>query len=154
MQLLGRITGNILKAQVPGLPRPLARAIASRAFGWFLTSEDLPNPDSRVLVRGDDIVVDWQRSNMDAHHMLIRRTRQVMRRAGFPVVLVRIFGNKTTSHQCGTARLGADPARSVVNPDCRSHDLPNLWITDASVLPTSAAVNPALTIAALALKAG
>ena len=154
VQLLGRITGNILKAQVPGLPRPLARAIASRAFGWFLTSEDLPNPDSRVLVRGDDIVVDWQRSNMDAHHMLIRRTRQVMRRAGFPVVLVRIFGNKTTSHQCGTARLGADPARSVVNPDCRSHDLPNLWITDASVLPTSAAVNPALTIAALALKAG
>ena len=85
---LGRITGNILKAQIPGLPRPLARMIANRAFGWFLTSEDLPNPASRGLVRGDDIVVDWQRSNMDAHHMLIKRTRQVMRRAGFPVVLV------------------------------------------------------------------
>lgn len=154
VQLLGRITGNILKAQIPALPRPLARLIADRAFGWFLTSEDLPNPDSRVSVRGDDIVVDWQRSNMQAHHLLIKRTRQVMRRAGFPVVLVRIFGNKTTSHQCGTARLGQDPARSVVNVDCRSHDLPNLWITDASVLPTSAAVNPALTIAALALKAG
>lgn len=154
VQLLGRITGNILKAQIPGLPRPLARMIANRAFGWFLTSEDLPNPDSRVLVRGDDIVVDWQRSNMDAHHMLIKRTRQVMRRAGFPVVLVRIFGNKTTSHQCGTARLGEDPTSSVVDVDCRSHDLPNLWITDASTLPTSAAVNPALTIAALSLKAG
>ncbi|MGA0617372.1 GMC oxidoreductase [Paracoccus sp. KR1-242] len=154
VQLLGRITGNILKAQIPGLPRPLARLVADRAFGWFLTSEDLPNPDSRVLVRGGDIVVDWQRSNMDAHHMLIRRTRQVMRRAGFPVTLVRIFGNRTTSHQCGTARLGIDPATSVVDPDCRSHDIANLWVTDASVLPTSAAVNPALTIAALALRAG
>lgn len=152
VQLLGRITGNILKAQVPQMPRPLARLLADRAFGWYLTSEDLPNPNSRVSVRGDDIVVDWQRSNMDAHRMLIKRTRQVMRRAGFPVVLVRIFGNKTTSHQCGTARLGADPRSSVVDSDCRSHDVPNLWITDASVLPTSAAVNPALTIAALALK--
>ncbi|QFG34819.1 choline dehydrogenase-like flavoprotein [Paracoccus pantotrophus] len=154
VQLLGRITGNILKAQVPAMPRFLARLMADRAFGWFLTSEDLPNPNSRVLVRGEDIVMDWQRSNMDAHHLLIKRTRQVMKRAGFPVVMVRIFGNKTTSHQCGTARLGADPRASVVDLDCRSHDIPNLWITDASVLPTSAAVNPALTIAALALKAG
>ena len=91
---------------------------------------------------------------MDAHRLLIRRTRQVMRRAGFPLVLVRTFGNKTTSHQCGTARLGADPRRAVVDLECRSHDVANLWVTDASVLPTSAAVNPALTIAALALKAG
>ncbi|QRZ16079.1 GMC family oxidoreductase (plasmid) [Paracoccus methylovorus] len=154
VQLLGRITGNILKAQVPAMPRFLARLMANRAFGWFLTSEDLPNPNSRVLVRGEDIVMDWQRSNMDAHHLLIKRTRQVMKRAGFPVVMVRIFGNKTTSHQCGTARLGTDPRDSVVDLDGRSHDVPNLWVTDASVLPTSAAVNPALTIAALALKAG
>ena len=69
-------------------------------------------------------------------------------------MLVRTFGRKTTSHQCGTARLGADPATSVVDLECRSHDVANLWITDASVLPTFAAVNPALTIAALALKAG
>lgn len=154
VQLLGRITGNILKAQVPALPRPLARLIADRAFGWFLTSEDLPNPESRVMVQGEDIVVAWQRSNMRAHETLIARTRAVMKRAGFPIVLVRTFGRKTTSHQCGTARLGADAATSVVDRDCRSHQVANLWITDASVLPTSAAVNPALTIAALALKAG
>lgn len=154
VQLLGRITGNILKAQVPAMPRRISRLVADRAFGWFLTSEDLPNPESRVLVRGENIIMDWQRSNMDAHHLLIKRTKQVMKRAGFPVVLVRTFGNKTTSHQCGTARLGSNPHRSVVGLDCRSHDLPNLWITDASTLPTSAAVNPALTIAALALKAG
>lgn len=154
VQLLGRVTGNILKAQVPALPRAAAQAMANRSFGWFLTSEDLPNPESRVLVRGNEIVVDWQRSNMAAHEKLIQRTKQVLKKAGFKLVLVRTFGNRTTSHQCGTARLGSNPETSVVNLDCRSHDIPNLWITDASTLPTSAAVNPALTIAALSLKAG
>ena len=95
----------------------------------------------------------WRRSNMAAHDALIQRTKAVMKRAGFPLVLVHTFGRRTTSHQCGTARLGDNPASSVVTPDLRSHQVGNLWVTDASVLPTSAAVNPALTVAALALKA-
>ncbi|TIX62434.1 MAG: GMC family oxidoreductase, partial [Mesorhizobium sp.] len=128
--------------------------IARNCYGWFLTSEDLPNPESRVTVRDGRIVMHWVRSNMRAHEALIRRTRAIMRRAGFPIVLTRTFGRRTTSHQCGTARLGSDPSSSVVSPDCRSHDIPNLYVTDASVLPTSAAVNPSLTIAALAIKAG
>ncbi|MEO6298501.1 MAG: GMC family oxidoreductase [Paracoccaceae bacterium] len=154
VQLLGRITGNILKAQMPLLPKFIARLIARYAFGWYLMSEDLPNPESRVMVKGHDIVVHWERSNMQAHETLIKRVKAVMREAGFPIVLTRTFGRKTTSHQCGTARLGSDPSTSVVNTDCRSHDIANLWITDASVLPTSAAVNPSLTVAALSLKAG
>jgi choline dehydrogenase-like flavoprotein len=56
----------------------------------------------------------------------MKRTKQIMRRAGFPVVLMRIFGNKTMSHQCGKARLGADPHKPVVDLNCRSHDVPNL----------------------------
>lgn len=154
VQLLGHITGNILKANTPMLPRWLTGLIARNCYGWFLTSEDLPNPESRVVVRDGRIVMNWVRSNMQAHETLIRRTRAVMRKAGFPIVLSRTFGRKTTSHQCGTAKLGNDANTSVVSPDCRSHDIANLYITDASVLPTSAAVNPALTIAALALKAG
>ncbi|MFS8146164.1 FAD-dependent oxidoreductase [Rhizobium sp. BR 249] len=155
VQLLGHITGNILKANFP-VPAPswLINIIARHAYGWFLTSEDLPNPESRVMVRHDRIVVNWVRSNMRAHQALIKKTKQVMRKAGFPVVLTHTFGRKTTSHQCGTARLGSDPKTSVVDLNCRSHDISNLYITDASVLPTSAAVNPALTIAALAIKAG
>lgn len=154
VQLLGHITANILKANTPLLPRWLTRLIARNCYGWFLTSEDLPNPESRVTVRDGRIVMHWVRSNMRAHEALIRRTRAIMRRAGFPIVLTRTFGRRTTSHQCGTARLGSDPSSSVVSPDCRSHDIPNLYVTDASVLPTSAAVNPSLTIAALAIKAG
>ncbi|ASW09939.1 FAD-dependent oxidoreductase [Rhizobium sp. 11515TR] len=155
VQLLGHITGNILKANFP-VPAPswLVRLIARHAYGWFLTSEDLPNPESRVMVRDDRIVVNWIRSNMRAHQALINKTKSVMRKAGFPVVLTHTFGRKTTSHQCGTARLGRDPKTSVVDLNCRAHDVENLYITDASVLPTSAAVNPALTIAALAIKAG
>lgn len=153
VQGLGRITGPILKANMPALPMALARMVAAYAFGWFLQSEDLPNPESRVLVRDGQIVMHWQRSNMAAHQALIARTKAVMKRAGFPIVLVHTFGRKTTSHQCGTARLGNDPANSVVSTDLRSHQIANLWVTDASALPTSAAVNPALTVAALALKA-
>ncbi|CAK7260757.1 MULTISPECIES: GMC oxidoreductase [unclassified Shinella] len=155
VQLLGHITGNILKANLP-MPAPawFARLVARHAYGWFLTSEDLPNPESRVMVRDDRIVMHWIRSNMRAHEALIAKTRAVMRKAGFPIVLTHTFGRKTTSHQCGTARMGHDPQSSVVDLDCRSHDVENLYITDASVLPTSAAVNPALTIAALAIKAG
>lgn len=153
VQGLGRITGPILKANMPFLPMPLARWVAAYAFGWFLQSEDLPNPESRVMVKDEQIVMHWQRSNMAAHEALIARTKALMKRAGFPIVLVHTFGRKTTSHQCGTARLGHDPSRSVVDTQLRSHQIGNLWITDASVLPTSAAVNPALTVAALTLRA-
>jgi choline dehydrogenase-like flavoprotein len=154
VQLLGHITGNILKANTPSLPRWSTRLIARNCYGWFLTSEDLPNPESRVMVRDGRIVMHWMRTNLRAHETLIRRTRTVMRKAGFPLILTRTFGRKTTSHQCGTAKMGTDPNNSVVSLDCRSHDIPNLFVTDASVLPTSAAVNPSLTIAALAIKAG
>jgi choline dehydrogenase-like flavoprotein len=116
-------------------------------------SEDLPNPESRVTLKGDSIVLDWKRSNWRAHEALVARMKQVLRRAGYPVVLSRAFDRRTPSHQCGTARMGQDPASSVVNTDLRAHDHDNLYVVDASVLPTSAAVNPALTVAALALRA-
>ena len=153
VQCLGKLTGPILKANVPWLPLSVAKLISSYTFGWFLQSEDLPNPESRVMEKNDQIVMHWERSNMRAHELLIERTRSVMKRAGFPIVLVHTFGRKTTSHQCGTARLGLDPAKSVVTLELKSHQISNLWVTDASVLPTSGAVNPALTISALTIRA-
>ena len=64
------------------------------------------------------------------------------------------MGIETNSHQCGTLRFGRDSARSVLDPYCRAHDLDNLYVVDASFFPSSAAVNPALTIAAQALRVG
>jgi choline dehydrogenase-like flavoprotein len=152
IQLLGKISGPILASDTP-LPRPLATWIADRSIDFLAMSEDLPNPESRVTLRGDRIVLDWKRSNWGAHQALVARIRRVLRRAGYPVVLSRPFDRRTPSHQCGTTRMGTDPTASVVSPDLRAHDHPNLFIVDAGVLPTSAAVNPALTIAALALRA-
>ena len=152
IQMLGRITGPILAAE-GNLPLPLARYIADRSVHLMAMSEDLPVPESRILLRDGEIVLDWRRTNWAAHVALVARLKQTLRRAGWPVVLSKAFEKRTPSHQCGTARMGSDPATSVVNGDLRAHDLDNLYITDASVLPTSAAVNPSLTIAALALRA-
>jgi len=75
-----------------------------------------------------------------------------MRRAGYPLVFTRRMGVAVNSHQCGTAVMGEDPATSVVDPFGRAHDVTNLWIADSAVFPSSAAVNPGLTIAANALR--
>ncbi|ABD56848.1 GMC oxidoreductase [Jannaschia sp. CCS1] len=151
VQLLGRVSAPILAAQT-GMPMVAARAIAGRAIDFYAMSEDLPDPDSRVTVTGDDIVLDWKRSNWDAHLALVAKLTATLKRAGFPVVLSKAFDRRTPSHQCGTARVGDNPATSVCDPFGRTHDHPNLFICDASLLPTSAAVNPSLTIAALALR--
>ncbi len=151
VQLLGKISGPILASDTP-IPGPLAGWIARHSVDILAMSEDLPNPDSRVTLKGDQVVLDWKRSNWEAHLALVAVLKKKLRKAGYPIVLSRAFDRRTPSHQCGTARMGADPATSVVEANCRSHDLENLYIVDASVLPTSAAVNPALTIAALALR--
>lgn len=153
VQLLGRVTPEILKIQVPSLPRPVAGWMSRHALDFYLMSEDLPDPDSRVTLDGDRVRLHWRRSNMAAHRGLVTAMKGALRRAGFPLVLSRLFDGRVPSHQCGTARMGDDPARSVIDPEGRSWDHPNLFVTDAAALPTSAAVNPALTIAALSLRA-
>jgi choline dehydrogenase-like flavoprotein len=153
IQLLGKISGPILAADTP-IPGRVAGWIARHSIDLLAMSEDLPNRDSRVTVKDGQVVLDWKRSNWQAHLALVKKIKGMLRRAGYPIVLSRAFDRRTPSHQCGTARMGHDPATSVVNAFCRAHDHDNLYIVDASVLPTSAAVNPALTIAALALRAG
>jgi choline dehydrogenase-like flavoprotein len=153
IQMLGRITGPILAGEA-GLPLWLARHIADHSIHIMAMSEDLPDPDSRVFWKNGEVVLDWKKTNTAAHDLLVQRLKQAMRRAGWPITLARGFPKSKPSHQCGTARMGSDPATSVVDANLRAHDLDNLYIVDASVLPTSAAVNPSLTVAALALRAG
>jgi choline dehydrogenase-like flavoprotein len=151
IQLLGKISGPILSAASP-VPKPLCAWIAGHAVDFYAMSEDLPDTDSTVQIKGDQIVLDWRRSNWETHLALVARLKNLLRRAGFRVVLSKPFDRRTPSHQCGTARMGTDPRSSVVDTFCRTHDHANLFIVDASFLPTSAAVNPALTIAAQALR--
>jgi choline dehydrogenase-like flavoprotein len=152
IQLLGKISGTILRAST-SMPRFVANWVARHSVDLYAMSEDLPNPESRVSLKDGQIMLDWKRSNWEAHLALVAKLKQKLRQAGYPVVLSRAFDRRTPSHQCGTARMGKDARTSVVGTFCRAHDHANLFITDASVLPTSAAVNPALTVAALAIRA-
>ena len=152
VQLLGRVSAPILKASLPRVPNIALQWVSRHSVDWYLMSEDLPDPDSRVSVDGDAIILAWKRTNMTAHLGLVRRMKEVFRAAGYPFVFSRAFDRKTPSHQCGTIRFGTDPATSALDPYCRAHDHPNLFVVDASFMPSSAAVNPSLTVAAQALR--
>ena len=82
----------------------------------------------------------------------MREVSRAVRKAGYPIILTERMRIATNSHQCGTAVAGTDPAKSVVDRDCRSHEVDNLWVMDGSFFPSSAALNPALTISANALR--
>jgi choline dehydrogenase-like flavoprotein len=152
VQLLGKIDGNILKANVNWAPKLATDFMASHALDWYLMCEDLPDPESRVMVDGKGIVLQWRRSNMEALAGLTKVMRENFRACGYPIVLSRPFDKRTPSHQCGTVRMGNDPAAAPLDPYCRCYDHGNLFVVDGGFLPTSAAVNPALTIAAQALR--
>lgn len=152
VQLLGRVSGPILKANMPMAPEALLSLISRHAIDFYAMSEDVPSPNSRVRLDGERIVLEWHQTNWRAHLQLVAKLKSVLRRAGFPLVLSRPFDKRTPSHQCGTVRMGADATTSPLDTYCRAWDHPNLFVVDASFLPSSAAVNPALTIAAQALR--
>jgi choline dehydrogenase-like flavoprotein len=153
LQMLGKIQGPMVKAAKAWAPTPLLDLVTSRSIDLYLTTEDLPDPDNRIVVGSDGrITVHWTPNNLVPHQELVRRVRRVVRRAGYPVVFAERMGIETNSHQCGTAVMGVDPALSVLDPLCRTHDVQNLWVVDSACFPSSAALNPALTIAANALR--
>jgi choline dehydrogenase-like flavoprotein len=153
VQALGKLQGDTIKAARRWVPLGLLEWITRRSVDFFVETEDLPQPQNRVEVdAAGRIHLHYQPTNAGAHTELVRRTSRAIRRAGYPFIFTQRLGIQATSHQVGTARMGEDPATSVVDPLCRTHDVENLWIVDASVFPSSAAVNPALTIAAIALR--
>ena len=100
------------------------------------------------------IRVSWRRTNYDRHELLLTKAKEILRRAGYVAVFEQRFDISMNSHMCGTAVAGHDPATSVLDPGCRAHDVPNLVVVDSSFFPSSGAQNPALTIAANALRVG
>jgi choline dehydrogenase-like flavoprotein len=152
VQLLGRISGPVLKSDLKLVPEWVLGRFCAHTVDFLAMSEDVPKPQSRVRVDGDKIILQWIRSNWPAHQKLVAHIKTVLRAAGFPLVLSKAFDRKTPSHQCGTVRMGTDPAQAPLDIYCRAFEHPNLFVVDAAFLPTSAAVNPALTIAAQALR--
>jgi len=153
IQALGKLQAGMLSAAKPYLPKPLLTAMARRSVDWWVMSEDLPDRENRVFLGADGAVhVQWKPNNRVAHRQLIKRAIRMMRRAGYAFVFTETLGIETNSHQCGTARFGSDPAESVLDPFCRTHDISNLYVMDSSFFPSSTAMNPALTICAQALR--
>jgi choline dehydrogenase-like flavoprotein len=154
-QLLGKLQAEMLQGSVPWAPRRVLAELAGRSVDWYLMTEDLPDPENRVsLDASGRVIVKFHANNEALHKRLVRSMATAMRRAGYPMIQTRRFPLDATAHQCGTARFGDDPATSVLDPLCRSHDVANLFVMDASFLPSSSAQNPALTIAAQALRVG
>ena len=153
IQSQGRTHGVMAQTVVPWIPLWAYEAWVSRGVDWLAMSEDLPSVDNRVIVEADGrIRLQYRPNNLRAHKMLVKETKRILRRLGFWAIVTHSHGRRNTSHQCGTVVFGMDPRHSVLDPYCRAHDVDNLFVVDASFFPSSAAVNPALTIAAQALR--
>jgi choline dehydrogenase-like flavoprotein len=153
IQSQGRAHGAIAQAVVPLLPRWACDAFVARGVDWLAMSEDLPRESNRVTVEPDGrIRLTYRPNNVGSHDQLVSETKRILRRLGYWTVVTHSFRVRNTTHQCGTLVFGDDPETSVLDPFCRSHDVENLFVVDASFFPSSAAVNPGLTIIAQALR--
>jgi choline dehydrogenase-like flavoprotein len=153
IQSQGRTHGVMAQTVVPWIPLWAYDAWVSRGVDWLVMSEDLPAADNRVTIAPDGrIQLDYRANNLRAHKRLVAETRRILKRLGFWIVMTHSHGSTNTTHQCGTLCFGTDPRASVLDPYCRTHDIENLFVVDASFFPSSAAVNPGLTIAAQALR--
>ena len=146
-------TRSYFGVSMRGIPLGAYDWWVARGVDWLAMSEDLPVADNRVTVdRSGRIQLAYRPNNLRAHRLLVKETCRILRRLGFWVVMTHSHGSKNTTHQCGTIVFGHNPSDSVLDTFCRSHDVENLFVVDASFFPSSAAVNPALTIAAQALR--
>jgi choline dehydrogenase-like flavoprotein len=157
--IMAKVTGDTWRCggiEMRHIPLRAYNEWVSRATDWLAMTEDLPNPDNRVRLAADGrIVLAYRPNNTRAHAMLVDKLRQILRRLGYwsPKIFAHSAGARNTTHQCGTIVFGRDPRTSVLDSFCRAHDVENLFVVDASFFPSSAAVNPGLTIAAQALRA-
>ncbi len=163
IQMLGKTEGDILRPDAPALvPGFALDQVAKHAIDFWLISEDLPDPDNRVTVNEDDqIVLSYTPNNEEAHKRLNAKMQGLLGVIGCmgPLIPHSLYAAKRVgiagvAHQCGTARFGPDPQTSVLDVNCKAHDLDNLYVVDGSFFPSSSAVNPGLTIMANALRVG
>ncbi|MCY4159604.1 MAG: GMC family oxidoreductase [Bacteroidetes bacterium] len=153
LQMIGKVQAVMLKSARPNLPLSWLKYLSSRSIEWWAMSEDLPDTNNHITIsRAGRIRIHWKPNNLATHRRLLKRARIMLRRGGYPFVFSQEMGIEANSHQCGTLKMGTDPSTSVLDPHCRMHGTKNLRIVDASFFPSSGAMNPALTIAAQALR--
>ncbi len=153
LQLLGKVQGVMMKSWATRVPLFMLDQVARRSVEWLVMAEDLPSPQSRVVVdSAGRITTARVVRGLRTHRRLHRRAKRLLHAVGYEAVATQRFDISMNSHQCGTVVAGTDPATSVLDPWCRTHDVANLWVVDGGFFPSSGAMNPALTIAAQALR--
>jgi len=171
IQNTGNVLGEMIPAETPPALAPLSKLVpgfgldrlASHSTGWWLQSEDLPHPDNRVRVMNDKICLEYKPNNIKSHDRLVQRWTEILKAvdsvAQSYIVPLGVYPRNSiplqaVGHQCGTCRLGENPTTSVLDLNCRTHDLENLYVVDGSFFPSNSGVNPTLTIIANALRVG
>jgi len=162
VQPIGSFHHEMMKGDAPPLtPNLVLDLLTTHAVPWWLTTEDLPDPDNRVTISGGRIQLDYTPNNVESFARLKSKWIDTLKQAGHADhwFHLRAYFKKRiplegVGHQNGTCRFGADAKQSVLNTDCRTHDVDNLYVVDGSFFASSGAVNPSLTIIANALRVG
>jgi choline dehydrogenase-like flavoprotein len=153
IQSQGRTHGVMAQTVVPQVPLWAYEAWVARGVDWLAMTEDLPRVENKVTIEPNgQIRLHYRPNNETAHRELVDETTRILQELGFWIVMTHSHRAKNTTHQCGTLVFGTNPAESVLDPFCRTHDVDNLFVVDASFFPSSAAVNPGLTIVAQAIR--
>jgi len=167
IQMVGKSDAEMFKGEKP-LETKLApmfslTEVATHSVDFWLSTEDLPDPDNRVtLTRDGDIQLTYRPNNHEPAKRLYGQLKgmlghlgmhpdHLLPRTGYLKNEIPIAG---VAHQAGTCRFGTDPAASVLDAHCRAHELDNLYVVDTSFFPSIGAVNPALTAMANAIRVG
>jgi choline dehydrogenase-like flavoprotein len=167
IQMVGKSQAEMYRGEKPGetrlAPEWTLERVAKHAIDFWLSTEDLPLPDNRVTIDKDGkLTLSYTPSNEVPKQKLYEKLRSILgkldlneghllKRFAYMKNEIPVAG---VAHQAGTCRFGTDPATSVLNVDCRAHEVDNLYVVDTSVFPSIGAVNPALTAMANSLRVG
>ena len=167
IQMVGKSQAPMFRGEKPGetklAPQWTLERVARHAVDFWLSTEDLPRPENRVTVdRDGKLTLSYTATNDESKKRLHEKLRAMLGRLRMePDHLFHRFAYMSNdipvagvAHQAGTCRFGTDRATSVLDADCRAHELDNLYVADTSVFPSIGAVNPALTAMANALRVG
>jgi choline dehydrogenase-like flavoprotein len=167
IQMVGKSQAPMFRGEKPGetrfAPSWTLQEVARHAVDFWLSTEDLPLAENRVTLSSDgNVQIDYNASNDEAKERLFHKLKDMLGDLGMHhghllphhAYLKNEIPVAGCAHQAGTCRFGADPDSSVLNADCRAHELDNLYVVDTSFFPSIGAVNPALTAMANAIRVG
>jgi choline dehydrogenase-like flavoprotein len=163
IQMIGKSKGPMFKGDAPSFaPGFTLDEMARHAVDFWLTTEDLPDPNNRItLNRNGEIVLNYTFNNQVPTKRLYERLKSMLEHLGMhkhlipnAVYLGKVIPIAGVGHQSGTCRFGTDPKTSVLDVNCKAHELDNLYVVDTSFFVSIGAVNPSLTAIANALRVG